>query len=1068
MDKQTEFVLPLIILAVLAGLLPAETRNSISEPHDWENPAVVGKNKEPGHVSTISFATFEEAIEEDWEKASGILFLNGKWKFHWAPKPTERAMDFYKVDYNVSSWDDINVPGNWELQGYGIPRYLDEEYPFAPNPPTHDPENNPVGSYRRSFILPEAWEGKEIFLHFAGIRSAAYVWVNGQQVGYTQGSKTPAEYNITNYVHGGENSVAVQVYRFSDGSYLEGQDAWRISGIERDVYLYSKPKVHIWDYFIKADLDGEYRNGQLSLEVRIKNVDQRNGTAKVNATLLDGNQVIWSESQTQQLEGRPEVSFHYNSHILNPRKWTAETPNLYRVILELSTDAGAETELLSSKVGFRKVEIKNGQLCVNGVPIYIKGVNRCETHPDYGRYIPLETMRHDIELMKQFNINAVRTSHYPNNPRWYDLCDEYGLYVVDEANIETHGIQFHPEGINYLSDHPDWEQAYLERTQRMVERDKNHPSIIIWSLGNEAGDGRNFVNNYQWIKSRDTSRPVQYQPAWWEDHTDIICPMYRDTWFLERYHDLDPNRPLILCEYAHAMGNAVGNLQDYWDTFEKYPNLQGGFIWDWVDQTFRALDEDGTEYWAYGGDMGDHALANDSSFCANGLVHADRQIKPHIWEVKKVYQNISFEPVDISRGNFSVRNKFAFTNLSKYQFSWVLEANGETIKEGRLPDLNVAPGEKADLHIKLPRRRPDPGVEWMLKIIAKTKAAENGMPVDHIIAWEQFLVKQGTNVSASNLSAMQALQLEQNDSLAMIVGNDFQLQFNKRSGRIASWVFQGEQVIQEGPLPNFWRGGVDSDIAGGNELHTRAAIWKMAGIAQKILRVRVKQLHSALIQVDVYSSLVDGGARYKSIYLIYGSGDVVVQNYISPREETLPAMPRFGMTMELLQSYTQIIWYGRGPHESYWDRKTGAAVGLYRGLIDDQFFRYVRPQETGNKTDVRWLALSQDNGYGLLTAAVGEHHLSASVFPFRNSELDYTVGDQRHGSELRRSDIVTLNLDLKQLGIGGDNAWGARPHAKYTLYLREYSYSFRLRPYGPQEDPRALSRQILPTDMMVD
>ncbi|MFH1851236.1 MAG: glycoside hydrolase family 2 TIM barrel-domain containing protein [Candidatus Neomarinimicrobiota bacterium] len=1046
------------IIAFMAGTGMAESGSS-APLNDWENPAVVGINKEPGHVASISFAIMEEALRGDWENTASVLFLNGKWKFHWAPKPAERAMDFYRDGYDVSTWDDINVPGNWELQGYGVARYLDEEYPFEPTPPNHDPENNPVGSYRRDFTLPEDWNGKEIFLHFAGIRSAAYVWVNGRQVGYTQGSKTPSEFNITEFVRTSVNTVAVQVYRFSDGSYLEGQDAWRISGIEREVYLYSKPKVHIRDYFVKADLDGDYRDGLLNIDVSIRNTDRRSGKINLKATLFDTDQPLWSATKALELAGQPELNLQFDTQIPNPRKWTAESPNLYRIIFELMSDAATETEYLSSTTGFRKIEIINGQLCVNGVAIYIKGVNRCETHPDYGRHVPLETMIRDIELMKQFNINAVRTSHYPNDPRWYELCDEYGLYVVDEANIETHGIQFHPEGINYLSDYPDWQQAYLERTQRMVERDKNHPSIIIWSLGNEAGDGRNFVNNYQWIKRRDPSRPVQYQPAWWKDHTDIICPMYRDTWFLERYHDYDPGRPLILCEYAHAMGNAVGNLQDYWDTFEKYPNLQGGFIWDWVDQTFRKTGADGVEFWAYGGDMGDDKLNNDSAFCANGLVHADRELKPHIREVKKVYQNIAFTAVDIEKGTVAVKNKFAFTNLSEYQFSWILEADGVTVKEGVLPVLDAAPGQETTVSIKLPRKGPAPGLEWLLKIEAKTKVAKPGIPAGHTIAWEQFQVKSGPPVPLLRPADMPVLALEQNDSLATIKGHEFQLRFDKIRGRIDSWIYQDQPIILEGPRPHFWRAGVDSDIAGGNELPRRAAIWKEAGETQKILRCRVQYLNSALIQVEVYSALVDEGARYKSTYLVYGSGDVVIENYFSPREESLPALPRFGMTMLLPPAYTRIAWYGRGPHESYWDRKTGAAIGLYGGLIDDQFFRYVRPQETGNKTDVRWLAVSQENGYGLL--AVGLPELYASAYPFRYSELDYIVGSQRHGSELKRGDIVTLNLDLKQLGVGGDNAWGARPHAKYTLYPREYSYSFRLRPFGPGENPENLYRQNL-------
>ncbi len=1045
-----------IFIAIGSVILMAGT--AMATANDWENPAVVGINKEPGHTENIDYATFEEAQAGNWEQASSLIKLDGKWKFHWAPKPAEKAEDFYLPAYDVKNWNEINVPGSWELQGYGVPRYLDEEYPFDPTPPGHDPENNPVGSYRRDFTIPAEWSGQSIFLHFAAIRSAAYVWVNGRMVGYTQGSKTPSEFDVTDYVTTGENVVAVQVYRFSDGSYLEGQDAWRISGLEREVFVYAKPPVNIHDYFVRADLDEHYRDGLFAVDVKLRNRNRVEGTATVTLTLLDGEQVIWTANQSQELAGKPEIDLAFGGTITNPEKWTAETPSLYRLVLKLNGPNGEE-EFLSCRTGFRKIEIKDGKLHVNGVPIYVKGVNRCETHPDHGRHTPLESMIKDIELMKQFNINAVRTSHYPNDPRWYDLCDEYGLYVVDEANIETHGIQFHPEGISYLSDHPEWEHAYLERTQRMLERDKNHPSIIIWSMGNEAGDGRNFVNNYRWLKQRDPARPVMYQPAWWEEHTDIICPMYRDIWFLERYHDYDPERPFIFCEYSHAMGNAIGNLQDYWDVFEKYPNLQGGFIWDWVDQTFRQTGEDGVEFWAYGGDMGDAKLNNDSSFCANGLVHADREIKPHIWEVKKVYQNIGFAVADLKKGRFTIENKFAFTNLSQYDFGWVLESNGEAIKSGMLATIDLAPGQKTAVRIKLPRKGPAAGEEWLLKIEAKTRKATLGVPAGHLIAWGQFPIGK-TPATPLDLTGVPPLKLEQDDSTAVISGYEFKIKFDKKQGQIVDWTYQDQPMIASGPQPNFWRGGVDSDVANWNQLHLRAAPWKTAGPDQEISRFKIYHPKPALVKVEVFSSLLEGKARYRTTYLIYGSGDVEIKNYFSPREETLPALPRFGMALRLPDEFTKVEWFGRGPHESYWDRKTGAAVTRHSGLIDDQFFRYVRPQETGNKTDVRWLSVSRDDGFGLL--AVGAPYLSASVYPFENSELNYVEGGQRHGSELKRTDIVTLNLDWKQMGVGGDNAWGARPHAKYTLYMRDYSYRFRLRPYGPQDDPEGLRSYRLP------
>ncbi|MFC1501844.1 glycoside hydrolase family 2 TIM barrel-domain containing protein [bacterium] len=1035
------------ILILLVGLAWTVTAQ---ETPDWENPAVSGRNKEPAHCTYIPYGDVRSALENEAEQSPYYSSLNGTWKFHWVPKPSDRPVDFYQEDFDVSNWDTIPVPSNWELQGYGIARYLDEEYPFAPNPPFQDHNNNPVGSYRRTFRIPDKWEGRQIFLHFSGVRSAMVVWVNGEKVGYSQGSRTPAEFNITSYVEDGENILAVEVYRFSDGSYLECQDAWRISGIERDVFLFSTPNVYIRDYFVRADLGADYQDGLLFIDVVLKNTHALSGGTQTILLQLwertDGEKPLMEMSKQIALMTEESATVQFDNTIKNPAKWTAETPNLYFLTLSLVNSAGQMEETLSCNVGFRRVEIRSGQLMVNGMPIYIKGVNRCESHPLFGRHIPVETMIRDIELMKQFNINAVRTSHYPNDPNWYGLCDKYGLYVVDEANIETHGIQFHPEGINYLSSHPDWADAYLDRTVRMVERDKNHPSVIIWSLGNEAGDGVNFQKNYAWIKKRDRSRPVQYQPAWWQPHTDIVCPMYRDTWFLEQNHNHDPARPFILCEYAHAMGNAVGNLQDYWDVMEKYRNLQGGFIWDWVDQVFLKTREDGTEYWAYGGDMGDRDLADDSTFCANGLVHGDRTLKPHIWEVKKVYQSIKAEPVDLDEGRVRITNKYDFISLDRFDISWSLFGDGTLVVQKNLPALDIAPHQSRIIKLPLPRIKPEDGVEYFLMIEARIRTARLGIPQDHLTAWDQIKLPWHSEPENLDISQMDPLTLSLGEGTAIIRSESFTIIFNERTGSMESWQYRGTELLRTGPGPNFWRYGTDSDLAKGNEMHTRCAVWKEAGKQMEILNVRTEQTAPQTVRIDVFSGLLEGKARYRTTYTIYGSGDVLVKNRFSPREEELPALPRLGMTMTLPVPFDQVTWFGRGPHESYWDRKTGAAVGLYTGTAWEQYFPYVRPQENGNKTDVRWIALADPSGTGLL--AVGMPLLSTSVHQFDMKELDYIPNAQRHGTDVKPGDFITLNLDYKQMGIGGDNAWGARPHAKYTLYPREYTYQFRLRPFS--------------------
>ncbi len=1033
-----------------------------NEVKDWENPAVFGWNKEPPHCTYIPYADIKTVLTNDPAQSPFYQSLNGTWKFNWVRKPADRPVDFCQDGYDTSQWDDIVVPGNWELQGYGIPIYTNSDYPFAANPPHIPHDYNPVGSYRRSFTVPENWEGRQVFLHFRGVKSAMYVWVNGNKVGYSQGSKTPAEFNITEYLREEENALAVEVYRFSDGAYLEDQDYWKISGIERDVFLFSTPNVMISDFFVLGDLDENFIDGELKVAVKVKSYLPRAlSRYQVQLELFNADHKpvfgipLAKELRLDQL-GEAEISFE--QAIKEPKKWTAETPNLYSLVLSLVDDSGNTIEVVGCKVGFRKVEIKRGQLLVNGVPILIKGVNSHDHDPVTGRYVTEELMIKDIQLMKKFNINAVRTSHYPKHPRWYELCDQYGLYIVDEANIESHGIGYDPD--KTLGNNPEWKAAHLDRTIRMVERDKNHPSIIIWSLGNEAGDGVNFEATSAWIKKRDPSRPVQYERAETRPHTDIVCPMYRTTQHLLQYLEkgLD-GRPLIMCEYAHAMGNSVGNLQDYWDFFDQHKELQGGFIWDWVDQGLLKRTEKGEEFWAYGGDYGPPGTPSDLNFCINGLVFPDRKIHPHLWEVKKVYQYLKAKPLDLNVGNIEIQNRHDFTNLNKFDLSWTVTADEKEIAKGRLPEINLRPGDSENINLRLPEIQPEPGMEYFLNLSFTTKEETELIPRGFEVAWEQFKLPVFKVDGEVEVTAFPELSLQETEKSVQINGQVFSVAFDKKRGEITSLVYKGTELIKTGLVPNFWRAPTDNDF--GSRMPERLAVWKEASDTRKVGEFKAKQTSAREVQVEVVFILPAVNSKYYVTYTVYGSGDIIIENRFVPESKELPEIPRMGMTMTLPVEFDNISWYGRGPHENYWDRKTGAPVGVYSGKVMDQYHPYVRPQENGNKTDVRWVALTNDKGLGLL--AVGRPLLSVSASHFLYEDFDHGPEKQlRHTFHIKKRNLVTLNLDYRQMGVGGDTSWGdrARPHPEYTLLAKEYSYSIRLCPFSREDGtPAALSKK---------
>ncbi len=861
----------------------------------WENPQIHRINSEPPSSNFYHYDNYDDALNNNPEKSPNLIMLNGMWKFNWVIKPSDRPKDFYIPDFDDSDWREIDIPANWELKGFGVPIYTDVEYPFPSNPPYIHHNYNPVGSYRKKIVIAEAWVDQKVFIHLGGVRSAYYLWINGEFVGYSQDSKTPTEFNITDFVHYSDtNTIALEVYRWSDGSYLEGQDYWKISGIERDVYLYSTPQTYIKDIFAKASLDSTYHYGLFDLDIKISGSDMN---FSVNFELRENSNkrsVYTYSSENKDFPKEDElIKSISNIKIQSIKKWTAETPNLYSLIVFLTDDRNKIIDVVSTKVGFRKIEIKDRQICINGTPITIRGVNRHEHDMINGRVITKESMIRDIQLMKQFNINVARCSHYPNRPEWYELCDLYGMYVIDEANIEAHGSDpYNPE--KTLANKPEWKHAFMERTKAMVERDKNHPCIITWSLGNETGYGQNFKDTYNWIKERDPSRPAQCEDAGKTGLSDIYCPMYKRIEFIEEFANSNDSRPLILCEYAHAMGNSVGNLQDYWNAIDKYPNLQGGFIWDWVDQTFLKYDEEGNYYWAYGGDMGESGVVNDSNFCANGLVQADRSLNQHIWEVKKVYQPIKFETIDLASGVINIFNNYDFTNLKNFRFEWEIMADGKILFNGKFPILEIQPHESRMVFLTLPEIEPEPGTEYFLTIKAFTRNDKNLIPENHLLAWEQFKLPSENPKVQKDFSNLPCIQSQENDSLIIISSRKFKIFFEKQSGEMASYNFEGNELLQHGPKLNLWRPPTDNDL--GNGMPGRCAIWKNIAGRSVIQKIDLIQSDTNLQIKTLFLDSISN-SKFKINYTIFMDGSIGIKTYFNTKDTTLPEIPRIRITI---------------------------------------------------------------------------------------------------------------------------------------------------------------------------
>ncbi len=1038
--------------------------NSEGQKLEWENCELIGINKEPPHCTLIPHDNIQSALNEPLEKSPYYKSLNAKWKFNWVKKPSKRPLNFYDLDFDDSNWDDIEVPSCWQLKGHGKPIYTNIKYPYSVkkrNIPNISHFYNPVGSYRYYFDIPEDWEGREIFIHFAGVKSAFYLWINGSKIGYSQGSMTPAEFNITDYVKKGKNLLAVEVYRWSDGSYLEDQDMWRFSGIYRDVFLFSTPKVHVRDFFAYNTFDENYKNAIFKVQVKIKNygnIPIKNFYIEISLLDKEGNH-IESEilmRKTFDLPSNEEIALKFEKQVINPHKWSAEDPYLHDLVIALKNSNNEVLEVEHCKFGFRVVEIReDGSFCINGKPIILKGVNRHEHDPDHGRAIPFERMVQDIKILKQNNINAVRTSHYPNHPKWYEFCDEHGIYVMDECNLESHGLR----DILPNSD-PKWTKACVDRMIRMVERDKNHPCVIIWSLGNEAGMGDNFKKMKEAALAIDNTRPIHYEGDYEAEITDILSNMYLSPQKLERMvkgrkfqtptktikFKEGKVKPHVLCEYAHAMGNSLGNFQEFMDVFERYPNAIGGFIWDFVDQGLRKISKEGREFWAYGGDFNDRP--NDKNFCINGIVLPDRTPNPALHEVKKVYQNIKIEPIDLSRGIIAILNKYQFISLDFVDFEWEISANGNIIQSGKLEKLNIKPGTRQEIQIPYSKFTIEPNHEYHLKISALLDEHAFWAPKGHVVAWDQFpLPDKGEFKEMVNLNDFAPIEYQENTDKITIHGKEFLIQINKFTGGLESFKYKDSELIKAPFLPNFWRALTDNDRGFIDfALGTSPSIdlgWKHVMKNRKINEIKISKISPQKLIINISSDLEFSTRPLETTYIIHGNADLFIENKFTPSKN----LPRFGMQGEIPGDLKYITWYGRGPHETMLDRKTGAAIGIYSVPISEFIHDYVHPQENGNRTDVRWVTFLNQEGNGLLISDVGGTLLSVSAWPYTMEDLEKAT----HVHEIPRRETITVNIDYKQQGVGGNIPGMAVLLPKYKLKANEeYKYCFRMRPYSKE------------------
>jgi beta-galactosidase len=1029
-------------LALLAAA-QAPAQGPAQAAAEWEQPEVFAVNREPMKTTFFNFETREQAIRGDMAASKYYRSLDGAWAFAYSPNPDVRPVRFYEPGFDVSAWKSIQVPGMMQAQGYGLPVFTNIQYPFPMNEPFIPHGMNEVGSYRRDFEVPADWNGRDVFLHIGAAGAAYYVWVNGQKVGYSEDSKLPAEFELSRYVKPGRNTIAIEVYRWADGSYLEDQDFWRVSGIERSVYVYAEPKSRLRDFAVTALLDRQrYADGEFSLQADMAGLPAK---GEIAVTVYDGERAVLT-GKGAIADGRAAP---VKGVIRNVKAWSAETPNLYRMVVEYRGADGALVSAASRKIGFRTVEIKDGEVQVNGKRVMIKGVNRHEHDPVTYRVMSMESMRKDMELMKQANVNAVRTSHYPNDPRWYDLADEYGMYVFDEANIETHGYMEAGDKAGpgkretiQLGYKPHWKAAHLDRVSRMVQRDRNHPSVIFWSLGNEAGTGPNFENAAQWIRRNDPTRLVSYlghgtlgEEHAPNDYVDIYAPMYDDIEKMADYAQ-DPRykQPMIQCEYAHAMGNSLGNLEDYWQVIRAHKKLQGGFVWDWVDQSVYAKDEKGRSYWASGFDV--NPGHGDNSVVGDGVVRSDRTPDPEYYELQKVYSPVVFEG-DPKSGKITVVNRYDFKDLSELEFVWTIANDGVPVAQGALDGVRVAAGGRQTLPIKLPMLKRAAGAESVLTVQARYKGASTpGVAAHSVAGWSQFVLAPAARAAAAGAAGALARPVRSGDTITISAGGA-ELKIDALTGKV-NYSAAGQPLLSGG-TPNFWRGLNDNDEGTGVE--KTHAVWKKFTEERKVRAVTV-----GAASVKVLYSFGAGAAHWETEYALSAGGALRVKAAFTPLRDDLPDPLRLGLRFDQPARLEQVKWYGRGPQESYADRYTGYPLGLYEGKLADQYHGYIRPQESGNKTGVRWLALLDGQGRGLKVEGAQPLSINALAFPYE--DLYLRPRGAWKSSEIAPHGDGSLLVDLAQIGVGGDTGWSldGRAHQKYRIKLEPASYSFTVTP----------------------
>ncbi len=1048
--------LPLFFSVTLLAMLSACAQ---APHHDWEDPGMIGQNKESAHATFVSYPDREQALRAG--TSPFILSLNGKWKFHWSPRPEKRPEEFYKPEYDIAGWDEIIVPGNWQMQGFGIPIYTNSRYPFKRDQPyvTHTPPEkytsytlrDPVGSYRKDFDLPEAWKGKDIYLHFAGVKSAFYVWVNGQKAGYSQGSMTPAVFNITPYLHAGKNTLAVEVYRWSDGSYLEDQDMWRLSGIYRDIFLIARNKTFVRDFKIDTRLSDHYTKALLTVAVKVTNTSAvpARGWHIEGLVMQPGQHTAAGimKARLPEIKGNDEQTAFLTLDVKDPLLWSTETPRLYTLLLTLYDSQDRPLEYIPQKFGIREIKIQGEVFLVNGIPVRLKGTNRHEHHPRTGRHIDRETMLRDIRLMKQGNINFVRTSHYPDEPYWYDLCDEYGIYVMDETNQESHGYRIRN---TILGDNPAWTHAHVDRAVSVVERDKNHPCVIIWSLGNEGGKGRNFRAMADTVRKLDPSRPVFSDSD--KGVSDLYDYSYPTPSALKAMGKKITDRPVIMREYAHAMGNSLGNFKEFWDVIYADPGIAGGAIWDWVDQGI-AKKIDGSplayppdpqqltlnkgEFWAFGGDFGD--FPNDGPFCINGLIGPDRVPHPHYSEMQKVYQYIHFEKKDVENGKISLQitNLYDFTPLDHYDFFWYLYNNGTPADSGTFSPGSIPPHQSATVTISVPQDLP-PG-EHILRVYARLKKDTPWAKKGFAVAREEFILTlYDFPGSLQGPKGMPVIK-EEGDKIN-VSGKTFTVVFDKGSGALLSYRYLNREYLVHPLEPYFWKPTNNNQQRNGYV--RRLGAWKEAAARRIVTGVdisRSRKEHVVVIRFDM--TLPVGNVHYTLTYTINNTGATEVFADYRPLSGDIPLIPKFGFRMAIPKEYSDITWYGRGPQENYWDRKTAAFYGIYEMPLKNFITHYISPQDNANRCDVRWLTFRDQLTAGL--RITGLQPLSFRAWPYTEEDLEKAT----HDYELPDRDFINVNIDYKLHGVGGNNSWGKRTLPQYTLDgNKPWSFGFIITP----------------------